>query len=105
MNTRILWMPLKFMGILLITILLLIIPVCVIFAPIAYIGSIFDDSFGSLKDNFGIDCDENFAEELDAYIYENKVSPDYNGITGCIFYETTNSPSDCLSMIGEDGKL
>ena len=83
----------------------LIIPVCAIFAPIAYIGSIFDDSFGTLIENFGIDYDANFTDELDSYIYENRTSPDYNGITGCIFYETTNSPSDCLSMIGEDGKL
>lgn len=105
MNTRILWMPLKFMGIFLIAILLLIIPVCAIFAPIAYIGSIFDDSFGSLRDNFRIDYDGSFAEELDAYIYENKVSPDYNGITGCIFYESMESPTDCLSSIGGDGKL
>ena len=82
MEHKVLWMPLKFMGVLLIVILLLIIPVCAIFAPIAYIGSIFDDSFGSLRDNFGIDYDADFTDELDSYIYENRISPDYNGITG-----------------------
>ena len=66
MEHKVLWMPLKFMGVLLIVILLLIIPVCAIFAPIAYIGSIFDDSFGSLRDNFGIDYDADFTDELDS---------------------------------------
>ena len=105
MEHKVLWMPLKFMGVLLIVILLLIIPVCAIFAPIAYIGSIFDDSFGSLRDNFGIDYDADFTDELDSYIYKNRISPDYNGITGCIFYESTKSPSECLSSIDKDGKL
>lgn len=104
-NIGILKMPLKLMGIILVFILLLVIPVCAIFAPIAYIGSIFDDSFGSLKDNFGINYDANFTEELDSYIHQNRVSPDYNGITGCIFYESTDSPADCLSSIDENGKL
>lgn len=105
MEHKVLWISIKAVAIFLIAILMLIIPVCAIFAPVAYIGSIFDDSFGSLRDNFGMDYDGSFAEELDAYIYENKISPDYNGITGCIFYESTDSPSYCLSSIGEDGKL
>lgn len=105
MKTDILWMPVKFMGIFFLATLLLIIPVCAIFAPVAYIGSIFSNSFGTLRENFGIDYDSNFVDELDSYIYENKVSPDYNGITGCIFYESTESPTECLSSIDEDGKL
>ncbi|MBR0418181.1 MAG: CHAP domain-containing protein [Erysipelotrichaceae bacterium] len=105
MNNRILWMPLKLMGIFFIVILLLIIPICAVFAPVVYLGSIFDNSFGTLKDNFDIDYDSNFTDELDSYIYENRISPDYNGITGCIFYESTDTPADCLSSIDEDGRL
>ena len=105
LNHRILWMPLKLMGIFFIAVLLLIIPICAVFAPITYIGSIFGNSMGTLKDNFGINYDANFIDELDSYIYENRISPDYNAITGCIFYESTDSPADCLSSISEDGKL
>lgn len=105
MNHRILWMPVKLMGIFLIFVLLLIMPICAVFAPITYIGSIFGNSMGTLKDNFGIDYSSNFTDELDSYIYENRISPDYNAITGCIFYESTDSPADCLSSIDENGKL
>ena len=105
MTTKILWMPVKLMGIFLIVTLLIIIPICAVFAPVVYIGSIFNDSFGSLKDNFGSDYDGNFTNDLDMYIFQNRISPDYNGITGCIFYESTKSPTECLSSIDDNGRL
>ncbi|MBQ6477730.1 MAG: hypothetical protein IJI44_00025, partial [Erysipelotrichaceae bacterium] len=64
MNNRMLWMPVKIMGIFLIVTLLIVIPVCCVFAPIAWLGSMFGNSFGTLRENFDKTYDSNFSDEL-----------------------------------------
>ena len=106
LNHRILWMPLKLMGIFFIIVLLIVIPVCAVFAPIAYIGSLFGNSFGTLRDNFESAYDSNFSDELDEFIHENRVSIDYNAMTGCVLYDVREDPNECLTLIDSDsGKM
>ena len=96
---------LKFMGIFFMVVLLVVIPICAVFAPVVFVGSLFGNTFGSLEDNFAIEYDGNFIQDLDYFIYENKVSPDYDELTGCLFYEATSSPSECLEAIDKDTGL
>ncbi len=102
MNSRMLWMPVKIMGIFFITVLLIVIPVCCVFAPIAYLGSLFGNSFGTLRENFDRSYDSDFSDELDAFIHENRVSIDYNAMTGCVLYEAVDSPSECFESVNTD---
>ncbi|MBR2788965.1 MAG: hypothetical protein IKD94_07355, partial [Erysipelotrichaceae bacterium] len=99
-------MPLKLMGIFFIIVLLIVIPVCAVFAPIAYIGSLFGNSFGTLRYNFESEYDSNFSDELDEFIHENRVSIDYNAMTGCVLYDAREDPNECLTLIDSDsGKM
>ena len=94
------------MGIFFIVVLLVVIPVCCIFAPIAWLGSLFGNSFGTLRENFDETYDSDFSDELDAFIHENRVSVDYNAMTGCVLYEAVESPSECLGNVDPDtGKM
>lgn len=99
MEHKLLLTPIKILGVFLLFTLVLIIPICAIFAPITYLGSIFGNSMGTIKENFGGEYDQDFSRELDDYMNQNRLSVDYNGVLGCVFYETTNSPSECLSSI------
>ena len=106
MNNKMLWMPVKIMGIFLIVTLLIVIPVCCVFAPIAWLGSMFGNSFGTLRENFDKTYDSNFSDELDSFIHENRVSVDYVSMTGCVLYEAAESPSECLDKVDLDtGKM
>ena len=99
MRTDILWMPVKLMGIFFVVMLLILIPVCAVFAPIAYIGSLFGNTFGTIEESFNGTYTSNFTEELDAYVFDNRVSVDYNALTGCVLYDMKDDPSECLGMI------
>ena len=106
MENKYLWMPAKIMGIFFIVVLLVVIPVCCIFAPIAWLGSLFGNSFGTLRENFDETYDSDFSDELDAFIHENRISVDYNAMTGCVLYEAVETPSECLDNIDLDtGKM
>ena len=102
MRTDMLWMPVKLIGIFFIATLLILIPVCVVFVPIAYIGSLFGNAFGTVEENFSGSYAGNFTEELDAYVFDNRVSVDYNALTGCVLYDMKDDPSECLSRINTD---
>ena len=95
-------MPVKLMGILFILMLLILIPVCAVFAPIAYIGSLFGNTFGTFEENFNGTYTGNFTEELDAYVFDNRVSVDYNALTGCVLYDMKDDPAECLGRIDAD---
>ena len=95
-------MPAKIMGIFFIVALLVIIPVCCIFAPIAYLGSLFGNSFGTLRENFDGTYDADFSNDLDYFIHENRVSVDYNAMTGCVLYEAKEDPGECLDHVNKD---
>ncbi len=100
------WIPAKIMGIIFIVVLLIVIPVCCIFAPIAYLGSLFGNSFGTLRENFDGIYDADFSNDLDYFIHENRVSIDYNAMTGCVLYEAKEDPGECLDNVDLDtGKM
>ena len=95
-------MPAKIMSILFIVVLLIVIPVCCIFAPIAWFGSLFGNSFGTLRENFEGFYDADFSNDLDYFIHENRVSIDYNAMTGCVLYEAKEDPGECLNNVNLD---
>ena len=95
-------MPVKTMGIFFIVALLVVIPVCCIFAPIAWLGSLFGNSFGSLRENFDGTYEADFSNDLDYFIHENRVSVDYNAMTGCVLYEAKDDPGECLDNVNLD---
>ncbi len=99
MRNNIIWMPVKFLAVFFTLVLLFCIPVCAIFAPVAYLGSLFSEDFGTLKSSFGGRYDENFARQLDAWLFENRVSIDYNGLSACLFYDMKEDPNECLGLI------
>ena len=95
-------MPLKIMGIFFIVVLLIIIPVCAVFAPVVYIGSLFGNTLGTMKENFGSEYDQNFTEKLDSFVYENRISVDYNAVTACVLYDMKDDPEECLTYVNKD---
>ena len=102
MKNSILWMPVKLMGIFFVFTLIAIIPVCAVFAPIAYVGSLFGNTFGTMSENFGSDYSGNFTEEFDLFVHENRVSADYNGLTACVLYDMKDDPGECLNLIDRE---
>ena len=90
------------MGIFFVFTLLVIIPVCAVFAPIAYMGSLFGNTLGTMSENFGSDYSENFTEELDSFVHENRVSADYNALTACVLYDMKDDPGECLDLIDRE---
>ncbi len=106
MENKYLWMPAKIMGIFFIVTLLIVIPVCCVFAPIAYLGSLFGNSFGTVRENFEGSYDADFSDDLDYFIHENRVSVDYIAMIGCVLYEAKEDPGECLNKVDLDtGKM
>lgn len=86
-----------------------IVPILGIFAPAMYLGNLFSNAWSSLKDFFSNDVmtyEGVLTEDLDNYVYENRISLDYDQIMGCVLYDLETDPiTDCLDKHDDNGNI